>query len=69
MEGEEGSATGSARAGESGGRLTPNARPLLSESSTALSFEDATIFMTLVIFATFLVARMRILTAGGREEV
>jgi len=43
--------------------LTPKARPRASASSTLRSFELATSFITLVILATLLVARMRSLTA------
>lgn len=44
---------------------TPKALPLDSMSSTLFSFDDATIFITLVILATLFVARMRSLTARG----
>ena len=49
---------------------TPKALPLDSMSSTLFSFDDATIFITLVILATLFVARMRSLTArgGGASE-
>ena len=48
-------------------KRTPNVRPLASASSTLLSLDDATNFITLVIFATLLVARMRSLTAHAEQ--
>ncbi len=47
---------------------TPKTRPFARASSTALSFELATSFITFVILATLFVARMRNLTAGQRVQ-